>query len=89
MTDYYRRIGILIDGFSMAEFCKDSRFTVKDSPIPKDAKYLGAFFQEERQSFVIYFEHRSFKKIPIGERIPLIQMKKKGKLTTIFKELLL
>ena len=88
MKSFYRRVGILIDGYSMAEFCKDSKFTVKDSPIPKNAKFLGAFYHDERQSFLLYFEHRSFEKISVGDKIPMIQMEKKGKLTTIFKEVI-
>ena len=86
MKSFYRRIGILIDGIAISLFCKDSTFTIKDSPIPKDAKFLGAFFDNERNSFIVYFDHRSFKKIPIGDKIPLIHMEKKGKSTTIFTE---
>jgi len=88
MKKFYRRIGILIDGITISLFCKDSRFTIKDSPIPKEAKFLGAFFDNERNSFIVYFEHRSFKKIPVGEKIPIIHMEKKGKSMTVFREVL-
>lgn len=86
MKSFYRRVGILVDGISISLFCKDGKFIIKDSPIPKDAKFLGAFFDSGRHSFVIYFDHRSFKKIPIGEKIPIIHMERKGALTTIFHE---
>ena len=86
MKSSYRRVGILIDGYSMAEFCKDGKFTIENSPIPKGAKFLRAFHDTERDSFILYFDHRSFELIKTGERIPIIQMQRKGKLTTIFKE---
>ena len=81
-----RRVGILFDPRTFESFCKNGRFTIKNSPIPRGAKFLTAFFSDERGSFIAYFEHKSFDVVPLGEVVPIKNMESNKKLTEIYYE---
>lgn len=81
-----RRIGLLFDPHIFEQFCKNGKFTIKNSPIPKGAKFITAHYSEERGSFIVYFDHKSFDTVPLGSIVPIKHMEANKKLTEIYYE---
>ncbi len=81
-----RMIGILFDSRTFEQFCKNGRFTISNSPIPKDATFRATNFSYERNSFIVYFEHKSFDVVPLGQVIPIKNMESNKKCTEIYYE---
>lgn len=68
-----RRKGILITPQCLDYFCKKGKFEILDSPIPKNAKFISSYYDEERMSFVVIFEHSSFEPIPERGSMPVFE----------------
>lgn len=44
------------------------------SDFPKEAKFLGAWFNHNRGIFELVYEHESFKWVPEGKELPRVDM---------------
>ena len=42
------------------------------SPMPEDAKFVTAYYDQQRACFMLQFEHESFPKVAEGSRIPVL-----------------
>ena len=67
-----RRVGLFINQFVFAHFCKNGVIRIEDSPIPDDAEFVGVYFDALRDGWIIAFDHKSFDELSEGCCIPII-----------------
>lgn len=67
-----RRVLVKIDPDSFSLFLKKGSYAV-ESQIPKDAKFISVNHDPYSNCFLLCFEHWSFKAIPVGERLPVLE----------------
>ena len=68
-----KRVYLRVNPSAFQHFIKPGRYEIAESSIPKDAKYLGIKYDWETDSFLMCYEHKSFKPIPEGECLPVIE----------------
>lgn len=66
-----KRVLVLIDSFFISHFCRPNTLEIF-SPIPHDAKHVGINYDPTRDCFFVCFEHKTFKSIPLGDQLPII-----------------
>ncbi len=68
-----KRVFVEISSDALKYFLVPGKFEVLSSPVPSDAKYLGIQYEVISDRFLICFEHKSFKPIPYGECLPVLE----------------
>jgi len=68
-----KRVFVEISPDALKYFLVPGEFEVLSSPVPRDAKYLGIQYDVIVDRFLVCFEHKSFKPIPYGERLPILE----------------
>lgn len=51
---------------------KREAYEIVDSPVPSDAVFVGAFFDEPKQLWMIKIASESFDEVPEGASLPVI-----------------
>lgn len=70
-----KRACILVHPDFLGDICKQSEEKIwsVDSPIPQDAKFVGAEYSFIRGAFIVSFEHDSFEDIPKCVEMPILE----------------
>ncbi len=68
-----KRVYMRVNPSAFQFLFKQGKYEITESSIPKDAKYLGTQYDWQIDSLLICFEHKSFKPIPEGECLPVIE----------------
>ena len=62
----------VIDPNVFALFLQGQLIKVTSSPLPLDARIIGAGYDHSRHAFILVVESSQFEKVPLGEIIPVM-----------------
>lgn len=68
-----KRVFMRVNPSAFQLLFKEGKYEIAEPAIPKDAKYIGTQYDWQTDSLLVCFEHKSFKPIPEGQYLPVIE----------------